>query len=324
MVRKDDSATLRCEAYGDKPLTISWSKDKAKIDSFGEVNTVFGSSSSYSGKTSIYEISETSIPNGLLSIINIKKVDRSDSSRFTCAASNAYGYEETNIQLIVTEAPDPPQDLQIVEISSRGIKLAWSPPYSGNSPITTYYVLYSPAFSDSKVENISISSEDETFVEIRNLHPAQTYSFKLIAENLIGKSEPGKSLEVTTEEEAPEGPPLKVQILTVTSKSVKIAWKAPLKHQRNGVLKGYYIGYKQVSTSSKQDNKKDNSEDTFIYKTLQITDDFKEEVTIRGLKRFTKYVIVIQAFNNKGAYLWFLSSLFMCSKIIQQNILLFK
>lgn len=31
-VRRGETATLKCEAVGDKPLSITWTKDKAEID----------------------------------------------------------------------------------------------------------------------------------------------------------------------------------------------------------------------------------------------------------------------------------------------------
>lgn len=38
------------------------------------------------------------------------------------------------------EAPDAPQDVKVLEFDGRSAKISWSPPYSGNSPITHYVV----------------------------------------------------------------------------------------------------------------------------------------------------------------------------------------
>ncbi|XP_074598354.1 cell adhesion molecule Dscam1-like [Brevipalpus obovatus] len=322
IIRKGEEVKLVCEAFGDMPITTTWTKGNQKIENLGTSNSVFGSFGDQSRITS-YQITEIPITNGLSSSIVIKNADRSDSALFTCLAQNFYGEDKMQLHLAVQEPPDPPQDLQIVEITSRSVKLAWSAPYRGNSPITAYYILYHSVFAgESKSENVTVSSEDESFGEVRSLRPAQTYSFRLIAENRIGRSEPGKSVEVVTEEEAPEGPPLKVQVTSVTSRSVKVTWKPPLKEFLNGALKGYYIGYKQISSSASSSSSSSSASPssssssssssgssssinsnagTFIYKTLTIGDNFREEAIIQSLKRFTKYVIVIQAFNNKGA-----------------------
>lgn len=41
--------------------------------------------------------------------------------------------------------------------------------------------------------------------------------------------------------------------------------------------------------------------ESFVYKTLEIGENFKEECHVTGLRRNTKYSVVVQAFNSKGA-----------------------
>ena len=55
-------------------------------------------------------------------------------------------------------------------------------------------------------------------------------------------------------------------------------------------MKGYYVGYKVSGTP-----------ESFVYKTLEIGENFKEECHVTGLRRNTKYNVVVQAFNSKGA-----------------------
>lgn len=38
------------------------------------------------------------------------------------------------------EAPDPPQEVKMLESDGRSATISWSPPFSGNSPITNYLV----------------------------------------------------------------------------------------------------------------------------------------------------------------------------------------
>jgi Down syndrome cell adhesion protein len=87
-VRKGQEANLKCEAEGDRPLTITWFRDKVP----------FNPRESPNGK---YDITETQTPTGFTSEIVIRSTDRRDSSLFTCRASNAYGEDETNIQVIM-------------------------------------------------------------------------------------------------------------------------------------------------------------------------------------------------------------------------------
>ncbi|RWS27565.1 Down syndrome cell adhesion molecule-like protein Dscam2, partial [Leptotrombidium deliense] len=292
MVVKGLNIRLKCEAFGNLPIAITWSKDKQKIDghAVSSGNFAIGQGFSSVSADNRYEITETVEQKGVISEIFIKKADRRDSALFTCLASNAYGYDDTNIQLMVQEPPDPPQDIMIVEITSRSVKLAWSPPYSGNSPISNYYIQYRNALEAHKIfHNVSIQGS-ESFGQVTGLKPAVMYMFTLIAENRIGRSEPSRAVEAISDEEAPGGPPINVHLQAINAKAIKVTWKPPNKDLQYGTIKGYYIGYKQVGTS-----------ESFIYKTLEVQEKFKEEAIISGLKRHSKYAIIVQAFNNKGA-----------------------
>lgn len=48
-----------------------------------------------------YELVETILSTGIVSEILIRQADRRDSALFSCIANNAYGRDDTNIQLIV-------------------------------------------------------------------------------------------------------------------------------------------------------------------------------------------------------------------------------
>ena len=93
-----------------------------------------------------------------------------------------------------------------------------------------------------------------------------------------------------TEEESPGGPPINIKVRAISSRSIAVTWDQPKREQQNGVIRGYYIGYKMFGTSSQ-----------YVYKTLQIRDGNREEVILNGLKQNTQYSIVVQAFNTKGA-----------------------
>lgn len=45
-----------------------------------------------------------------------------------------------NLQLIMQEPPDAPQEVKLLEADGRTATISWSPPFSGNSPITSYIV----------------------------------------------------------------------------------------------------------------------------------------------------------------------------------------
>ncbi|KAG8193109.1 hypothetical protein JTE90_013867 [Oedothorax gibbosus] len=277
MVRKNHKSRLKCEAIGDKPISITWLKDKVELKPHADQR---------------YEFIETASSAGTVSEIVIRQADRRDSALFSCIATNAYGRDDTNIQLIVQEPPDGVQDVRVVESSSRSVKLSWSPPqYNGNSPVTHYTVQFKDEGGKwhNRMNNITVTGPESAGI-VMGLKPAKIYLFRVLAENRIGKSEPSKPIEAITQEEAPGAAPVKVRAHPTSSQSIKVSWKPPTTELQHGVLKGYYVGYKVMGTP-----------ESFVYKTLEIGESFKEECHVTSLRRNTKYSVVVQAFNSKGA-----------------------
>ncbi|KAL3225997.1 hypothetical protein MRX96_025279 [Rhipicephalus microplus] len=252
MVRKGQTTRLKCDAIGDKPMGVSWMKDKQPVSPKQDPR---------------YELVETVQTTGITSEIIIRQTDRRDSALFTCLATNNFGQDDTNIQLIIQEPPDAPQDLKVVEAGSRSVKLEWTAPYSGNSAITHYTVQYKDDGSKwhAKMINLSTSATETTGI-VRGLKPAMTYHFRVFAENRLGRSDASHSVKATTAEEAPGGPPTKVRAQPLSSQSLKITWKPPSKEFHFGAIKGYYVGYRVAASS-----------DPYIYKTLDLGAEGREE-----------------------------------------------
>lgn len=91
-----------------------------------------------------YSIRGQTLADGMVSELGIERTIRQDTGVFTCSASNAYGHDDMNIQLIVQEIPEPPRNVRVLEQLSRSIGLSWTQPYAGNSPINNYIVQYKP------------------------------------------------------------------------------------------------------------------------------------------------------------------------------------
>ncbi|XP_071035293.1 cell adhesion molecule Dscam1-like [Parasteatoda tepidariorum] len=277
-VRKGEDAKLICEAIGDRPLQITWLKDKQSFEPRTDLR---------------YELTDTVLGGGTTSQLTIRRADRRDSALYTCIASNAFGQDDTNIQLIMQEPPDAPQDVKVLEFGSRSAKIGWAAPYSGNSQISQYILHYKEEGDrwQQKSWNISISGTEHSVV-VRGLLPITFYHFRLYAENALGRSEPSNVVHLRTDQEAPGGPPQKLKARAVGAHIVKVSWKPPRKDLQFGIIKGYYVGYKEST-----------SKETFIYKTLNAKggENFIEETQLTDLKKFTEYAVIVQAFNAKGA-----------------------
>lgn len=275
-IRKGENIRIKCQAFGDRPLSVTWRKDSQVLDR--QINRK-------------YMVEDTLTDDGMTSELNIPSADRRDSSLFTCTAANTYGKDDLNIQIIVQERPDKPLKVSIAETASRHVIISWSPPFSGNSPIQQYIIQYKADkenWSSGVKQTTAVGME--TKATISSLNPASTYHIRLYAENSFGRSDPSNPITVTTNMEVPGGPPLNIRAEAVGSHSLRVFWQSPQAHLRHGQLKGYYVGYRIHGSG-----------DSYTYKTLDITDDFKNECKITNLKRLTKYSIIVQAFNNMGA-----------------------
>ncbi|XP_022699734.1 Down syndrome cell adhesion molecule-like protein 1 homolog [Varroa jacobsoni] len=292
--QKGQPVRLKCEAFGDAPLVVTWTKDKQPFDPRNNPRCT---------------ANETHAEHSVVSEIIITDTDRRDSALFSCIARNAYGSDDTNIQLILQEPPDPPQDVKALDIKERKIRISWMAPYSGNSPIVKYIVQYrnhEENWHSRKNKNVSVSGSD-TEAELVSLLPATMYVVRVLAINQIGSSEPGSDTHIKTHNEAPEGPPLNVRLEPVGPHSVRVSWKPPRKELQHGDLRGYYVGFKTR-----------NSFEEFAYQTVELKDDQENELSlsgieeaeggsdigiyfVNGLRRNTEYTIVVQAFNDKGS-----------------------
>ncbi|NXB15002.1 DSCL1 protein, partial [Rhagologus leucostigma] len=150
----------------------------------------------------------------------------------------------------------------------------------------------SAAFPDSwdfkqSTRNISPTINQANIVD---LHPASVYSIRMYSFNKIGRSEPSKELTISTEEAAPDGPPMDVTLQPITSQSIQVTWKAPKKELQNGVIRGYQIGYRENSPGS-------NGQYSIV--EMKATGD-SEVYTLDNLKKFAQYGVVVQAFNRAG------------------------
>ena len=112
-VQKGETIEFGCDAFGEAPLLIQLAKDRMQLDMNDAV--IIGSSLSISGTNSAtttiseqtlrtdgrYRLIRKPRPDGYSLVVKIVSVDRRDSSLFTCLASNAFGKDEYNFQLIV-------------------------------------------------------------------------------------------------------------------------------------------------------------------------------------------------------------------------------
>ncbi|CAG7717332.1 unnamed protein product [Allacma fusca] len=100
-------------------------------------------------------------------------------------------------------------------------------------------------WTEAEVEELAVPATQTTAI-IPGLSPSTTYHLRVLAQNGMGFSRPSEIIQVTTSEEAPEGPPLDVHIEPLTSSKLRVSWSPPEKHLWHGNILGYYLGYREI------------------------------------------------------------------------------
>ncbi|XP_025834462.1 Down syndrome cell adhesion molecule-like protein Dscam2 isoform X25 [Agrilus planipennis] len=276
--RRGDPAVLQCEAKGEKPIGILWNINNKRLEPKGN---------------SRYTIREEILPTGVLSDLSIKRTERNDSALFTCVATNAFGSDDTSINMIVQEPPETPYGLKVLDKSGRSVELSWVAPYDGNSPVKKYTIEYKQSKSswEAGTERVLVPGE-QTEAGVYTLKPATTYHIRIVAENEIGSSDPSDTVTIITAEESPGAPPTSIRVDDSDQHSLKVFWKPPPRSEWNGEILGYYVGYKPAS-----------SDKPFLFETVEFSREEGKEhhLQITNLKTYTQYSIVVQAFNKVGA-----------------------
>uniref|UniRef100_A0A8D8VA62 Down syndrome cell adhesion molecule-like protein Dscam2 n=3 Tax=Cacopsylla melanoneura TaxID=428564 RepID=A0A8D8VA62_9HEMI len=264
--------TLTCKCRGDSPMTLTWSKENSLP-------------LHYKSRYQTKQFEENGVHQSELVIPNTEKTD---AGMYTCTASNPYGRDQSTIHFTVQDAPGQPQDVKLVTSNSRSLKVSWSPP--SEESVLQYIVQYRTD-SASDLEWKSQNSGTEQWSVLTDLLPATLYRVRVLAENSLGAGRPSESLLVHTEAEPPTGEPTGLHAVAVSSDSIRVTWNAPPPHLTNGDLLGYYLGYREQGFGR---------QNSYNFTTIPVRSDSTGIATLTGLRKYRKYDIVVQAFNEKG------------------------
>ncbi|CAH2098437.1 unnamed protein product [Euphydryas editha] len=275
--------TLECRALGDDPIRIVWTHDGNILDS-----------QNHRAKTS-----ETKTSVGVTSTISLQYSEAGDAGFYQCRATNPYGAASFNIFLTILEPPQPPSELRVESVRARAATLSWR---AARARAPHYALQYAPAhYSDAGWEraltlNVTRKENDiRQTVELQNLRPATAYAVRVATANEVGVSRYTAPVHFTTHEEAPSTPPINVHVeQTENPGELYVSWLPPPKDSHNGIITGYHIKAVPQNVRSISENS-----DT---RTIKITQQSgKQETTISGLLKNTRYAVSISAINNAGS-----------------------
>ncbi|XP_006781574.1 hepatitis A virus cellular receptor 1-like isoform X1 [Neolamprologus brichardi] len=222
--------------------------------------------------------------------LTIRHAEEQDSGVYGCRVEipGWFNDQKHHVTLKVNAVPPNPLRIEAREVKERTVTIRWSPVFDGGRPITAYRVdIKNKQTPWETKKTTELHDPSLTHVTLVDLSPSKTYNLRVFAINSVGMSETSNVLTITAKEAAPEGPPLDMQLVALSSSSIKVTWKPPRAELRNGVLRGYNINYREFDPVAKQFKR-------WQYLTVAATRE-QETVTLVNLKPSTMYGVLIQA-----------------------------
>ncbi|TRY70690.1 hypothetical protein TCAL_12939 [Tigriopus californicus] len=203
--------------------------------------------------------------------------------------------ERLNMVSVVPDVPEPPGRPLVNSFTSRSVNLSWTPPAELHHTSILYYLIAIREGEDGPWDGTRLveTPDNGTTFQVNELKPFTTYSFKIMAMNMIGRSEYSKpSYYTMTLRTVPSGRPIITAAHNVSSTSIKISWRPPSASSIHGEFLGYRIAYRRHF-----ENVQRTEEDV---REMLIKDPKADFAVIKSLMEFAKYLVSVQVVNPEG------------------------
>lgn len=189
------------------------------------------------------------------------------------------------------DKPNPPQDLQVEEVTKNSCILSWRPPaIDKKSPIYGYHIERRvKAGRDSWIKINSLPITDLYFQSSDLVSPNE-YEFRVIAENRSGFSEASNSVSVVAKDpyKVP-GKPTNLQVTDISKRSCRLSWRPPIS-DGGDQIRNYVLEFRSRSS--------------FAWQKDSNVDPFSTSCKINGLAMGEEYEFRIAAENRAGVGPW--------------------
>uniref|UniRef100_A0A672QCN4 Titin n=1 Tax=Sinocyclocheilus grahami TaxID=75366 RepID=A0A672QCN4_SINGR len=178
-------------------------------------------------------------------VLNIKEAAREDGGMYGINVSNVVGQKDATIEIITLDKPGPPTGpVRFDEITVSSITLSWDfPKYTGGCPISNYIVQKRDTTSTTW-ENVAISLARTTLKVVR-LKTGAEFQFRIIAQNMYGKSYALDSSTVVAQYPYREpGPPGTPFVSCLSKDHMVVEWNEPVSDGGSTII-GYHLERKE-------------------------------------------------------------------------------
>ncbi|XP_062373436.1 neuronal cell adhesion molecule a [Sardina pilchardus] len=222
-VQRDRKAVFECKVKHDPTLipTMIWLKDGGDLPD--DDRFVIGADT-----LTIHDVTET------------------DEGQYTCIMNTTLDQDSASATLTVVDRPSPPIDLELTDQLARSVQLTWIPGDEHNSPTQKFLIQFEDSLHERGVW-VNMTEVPGTKTSARlDLSPYVYYSFRVLALNDVGYSDPSASSEqYRTNPDKPEDNPSDVQGSGTDPKNLVISWKPLTGYQSNGPDLQYVVSWRQ-------------------------------------------------------------------------------
>ncbi|XP_064109452.1 protein sidekick-like isoform X2 [Macrobrachium nipponense] len=184
--------------------------------------------------------------------------------------------------------PSAPDRLAVSNIQAFSVVLQFTPGFDGNSSISKWTVQALSSRSSTWETIYEVSAPDATTITVQNLIPFTKYYLRLIANNLVGMSEPSEaSPEFQTLQAEPAHPPSNMTVRAMSATQLRVRWIPLQQFEWYGAPQGYLIKYRVIGCE------------------CDFSEDFVQDITANshqliGLEEYTQYEVTMVAVNHIG------------------------
>lgn len=209
-----------------------------------------------------------------------------DGGTYTCVANTTLDDVSASAELSVVDVPNPPFDLELTNQLDKSVQLSWTPGDDNNSPITKFVIEYEDAMHEAGLWHHQAEvSGTQTTAQLK-LSPYVNYSFRVMAENSIGRSLPSEGSEqYLTKAAEPDKNPTAVEGLGSEPDNLVITWKPLNGFESNGPGLQYKVSWRQ----------RDGDDEWTSVVVANVS-----KYIVSGTPTFVPYLIKVQALNDVG------------------------
>ncbi|XP_047662497.1 receptor-type tyrosine-protein phosphatase F isoform X6 [Tachysurus fulvidraco] len=196
----------------------------------------------------------------------------------------------------------PPQDVQVLSLSSTSIKVSWVPPpaASRHGAIVRYTVSYQAVNGeDTERHEVTDIGADATSVVLEGLGKWTEYVVRVRAHTDVGPGPESTAVRIRTNEDVPGAPPRKLEVEAINSTAIRVTWKPPLSVKQHGQIRGYQVIYSRLENGEPRGHP--NIMDVALPEAQwSIEDSTEYEAVISGLISETSYSVTVAAYTTRG------------------------